>query len=348
MRYGIRPQGVAERLALWLGLAPIPVLDLVIPLVQVRALMAGLELGVVEALREQPATASEVAERCGLDPETTRLLLKVLASSRYVRQQRDAFSLTRLARATLLRDARSGLSAYAAHNYAQWRWLEGLEQTLQRGAGVDFHAQLVEGDPAWTAYQRAMLELARPVAKTLVRVLPVPPGASTLLDLGGGHGALGAALCRAHPPLRSTVIDLPSALPEARRLAEAEGLTDVVSHRAGDLSCCELRGPADVVLLSNVLHHFQPAIREALLARVVNALSPSGTVAIWETEAPDARGAPELARDAIALLFRVTSSAPAMSEAELLAMLARSGFVHARVVRPAVTRGRLLVHARKP
>lgn len=347
MRYGILPRGVAERLALWLGLAPIPVLDLLVPLVQVRALMAGVKLGVVEALGARASSTADVAALCQLDPETTRLLLRVLASSRYVRRDGDTFSLTRLGRATLLRDAPHGLTAYAEHHYAQWGFLEGLETTLQRGAGVDFHTQLSDSSPAWSGYQRAMFELARPDGKTLARHVPVPRGARALLDLGGGHGALGAALCRAHPPLRSIVIDLPAALPEARRLARAERLDDVVSHRPGDLTSCELE-PADVILLANVLHHFSRAARLSLLQRVFGALSTGGTVAIWEIEAPAERDAPELARDSVALLFRVTSSAPALSQAELAALLALTGFRSVRVVRPASARGRLLLHARKP
>lgn len=317
------------------------------PLIQARALMSAVTLGVFEALREQPRTAADVAEACGLDAETTRLLLKVLASSRYVRQKRDHFALTRLTRATLLQGAARELGGYVQHHYAQWRYLEGMEQALRSGAGIDIHTGLPATEGAWAAYQRAMLELARPVAKTLVRLVPVPRGARTLLDLGGGHGALGAALCRAHPPLTSTVIDLPGALPEARRLAQAEGLTDVVSHRAGDLASGELGGPADVVLLSNVLHHLGCAEREALLGRIFGALARGGTLAIWETEAPEPGGAPELARDALALFFRVTSSATCLSPAELESMLERTGFRDVRVVRPPLAYGRLLVHARK-
>jgi 2-polyprenyl-3-methyl-5-hydroxy-6-metoxy-1,4-benzoquinol methylase len=347
VRYGIRPDSLGEHLALALQLAPIPVLDLLLPLVQVRALMAAAKLGVFEALREGSRGARDVAEARGLDPESTELLLRVLASSRYVRRRRGVYALTRLARATLLRGAPSELLGYAEHNFAQWRWLESLEATLEGGAGVDFHGRLPADDAAWGAYQRAMLELSRPVARELVRAVPVQVGARVLLDLGGGHGALGAALCRAHPPLRSTVIDLPAALPDCIRLKEAEGWGDVVEHRAGDLAPCELGGPADVVLLSNVLHHFTSEARGSLLSRVFRALGPDGTIAIWETEAAEAGASPELARDAIALFFRVTSSAPALSETELLESLARAGFREARVVRPPLLRGRILVHARR-
>jgi len=348
MRYELRPSGLAERVALWLGLAPLPVLDVLLPLLQVRALMAAVRLGVIDAMSEGSQSVSEIAARCALDRPTLELLLRVLASSRYVRHQRGRFGLTRLGQATLLTHAPQPLRGYVEHNYAQWSWIERLERTLQHGTGVDFHNTLAGGDEASVFYQRAMLELARPVAKILVARVPVPPNARQLIDLGGAHGLLGSALCRAHPPLRSTVIDLPAALPEARRLAQAEGISDVVSHVAGDVAHCELPGSVDIVLISNLLHHLQPSSREQLLARSFRALVPGGTLAIWETEAPAADSAPELARDALALFFRITSSTSAAHANELKSSLAEAGFQHIRLVRPPSARGRLLLHARRP
>ena len=54
----------------------------------------------------------------------------------------------------------------------------------------------------------------------LARHVPVRKGATRLLDLAGSHGLMGATLCRKHPPMRSTVIDLPAAIEHARRLAD--------------------------------------------------------------------------------------------------------------------------------
>ena len=80
-----------------------------------------------------------------------------------------------------------------------------------------------------------MLETARFDAPVLARHVPVREGATRLLDLGGSHGLMGATLCRKHPPMRSTVLDLAAAIEHARALAAREGIADVVEHRAGDL-----------------------------------------------------------------------------------------------------------------
>ncbi|HYP89783.1 MAG TPA: methyltransferase, partial [Polyangiaceae bacterium] len=210
-----------------------------------------------------------------------------------------------------------------------------------------FHQQLGNDGETWAAYQRAMLELARLDASSVARRVPVRRGARRLIDLGGGHGLFGAAICRAHPPLQSTVFELPGALPEARRLAEMEGLAPWVTHRAADLSTCDFEAGVDVALLCNVLHHFEREARASLLERVFAALSPGATIAIWEPEAPAPGAPPELAGDAVALYFRVTSSAPPVSAAALCEELKRAGFVASKVHRPLRARGRMLLHARK-
>lgn len=46
----------------------------------------------------------------------------------------------------------------------------------------------------------------------------------TLVDVGGGHGALLAAIGKANPKLRGTVYDQPHVAPGARRRFEQEGL----------------------------------------------------------------------------------------------------------------------------
>jgi hypothetical protein len=348
MRYAVQPRGAAERLALWLGLAPLPVIDVLVPLLQVRCIMAAVKLGVFEALRAEARTTAELAGALRLDREVLELLLRVLASSRYLKARGGCYGLTRLARATLVRGSARELCSYVELNYEQWRMIEGLETALQSGRGADFHAQLPASSQTWRLYQRAMLELARPVADVLARHVPVPAGAARLLDLGGGHGLFGAALCRAHPPLTSTVIELEPALPEAERLARAEGIADLVSHRAGDVTECRLEPSTDVVLLCNLLHHLTRDAQAGLLGRVLTSLAPGGTIAIWEPEAQARGSAPELAGDAIGLYFRLTSSAPALDAPGLSATLSRLGFERLELLRPLAARGWFLLHARKP
>ena len=75
--------------------------------------------------------------------------------------------------------------------------------------------------------------------------------------------------------MKATVIDLPSAIPHARELAAREGITDLVEHREGDVTRDDLGTGWDVVLLSNILHHFQPPKIAEILARRCTGRRPT-------------------------------------------------------------------------
>jgi 2-polyprenyl-3-methyl-5-hydroxy-6-metoxy-1,4-benzoquinol methylase len=237
------------------------------------------------------------------------------------------------------------LTGFVQWNYTQWEFAEHLETLLRTGQGIAFHSTL--NDPeAWGYYQKGMLESARFDAPVLARHVPVRKGATRLLDVGGSHGLMGATLCRKHPPMRAMVLDLPAAIPHARMLAKEEGIADIVEHRSGDLMVDEFGEGWDVVLLSNILHHFQPDRIASILARAHAALVDDGTVAIWEIERPRREARPSEG-DGVALFFRLTSTAAAYSGDEYVEWLRAAGFTRQRIVRPRLSPGYVLVHARK-
>ncbi|HYK89887.1 MAG TPA: methyltransferase, partial [Acidobacteriota bacterium] len=197
------------------------------------------------------------------------------------------------------------------------------------GKGLDIHHSITDPQ-AWTTYQYAMLELARTAAPIVARLVPVPSGAKCLLDLGGGHGLFGATICRRHPPLRSIVLDLPSALEPARQLARKVGIDDIVEYRAANLLEDSLGQGADVVLLSNIVHHFSPEQNADLLIRVYSAMNPGGTVAIWDSERRPPNARAEVASDAASLYFRLTSTSQVTTAKEYETWLRNAGFLQVR------------------
>src|SRR5262245_5966831 len=343
MNFGVIPETILERVALWQRLLPIPILDLVFGSLKVRIIMAGVRLGVFEALRDQSRTAAELANALHLDQCALELLLRSLTHVQYLKEAKARYGLSPLARRTMIAGASEGLTSYVRWHETQWLLLEQLETLVRTGRGVDFH-QTLRDRQAWRHYQRAMFEVARFDSATLARLVPIPAGATRLIDLGGGHGLLGAAICRRHPPMRSTVIDLPQALEHSRALAREAGYSDLVDHRAGDLLYDPLED-SDAALLANIFHHFRPTDVTALLARVRAVLRPGGIVAIWELEGPRADRKADHC-DLVALFFHLTSTSGAYHGAQYALWLAAAGFSAVRVLRPRSSPGRVLVLAR--
>ncbi|HKP14390.1 MAG TPA: methyltransferase, partial [Blastocatellia bacterium] len=343
---GVIPSNLVERLALWMGKVPVPMLDALFSILKARTLMAAVRFGVFEALRDGPLTAMEVAERCRLDAECTELLLRVLVITDYLEYRGGQFVLSELSRKTMIAGAEHELFGYLMWNYSQWEMMGQLEDLLRTGRGIDFHETLTDPE-AWADYQRAMMEVARFSAPMVADRVPVKAGARHLLDIAGSHGLFGAAICRKHPPMTSTVLDLPAAIESARELARAEKIDDVVEHRAGDILVADYGKDNDVALLSNILHHFDEETNVQTLRRAFDSLTARGTVAIWEIEAPEKDAKPAHG-DGAALYFRLTSTARCYHGSEYSRWLERVGFTDVRATRPALSPGSVLVVGRRP
>jgi hypothetical protein len=346
MRYGTIPKGLKENLAAILGVVPYPMLDVLVAPIQARALIAAERASVFRMLSDGPATAADAAGRLNLDESCLELVLRLLASMGYVKRRRGLWSLTKLGLKHFGPAASSPFGNFVAFGAPQWEWISRLDEVLKHGRGVEIHQSLQGSD--WGLYQRAMAEGARDFADFVAKNLPVRRGARLCLDVAGSHGLVGASVCRAHPGLKSIVLERAQAIPEARRLAEQAGISDVVSFREADLLTDDYGEGGDVVILANILHHFSPEVNLQILGRARRALVSGGTIGIFDIEAPDPASPPEAAGDAAALFFRITSNSACFSGADYVAWLNRAGFSGARVVRSALLPSRLLVVGKAP
>jgi len=331
MRYGIIPARFAERIALWSGRVPIAIVDSATPLLQTRSLMAAVRLGIVDAIGTDEVSAAQIAQSRSLDADAVDMLLRVLVSAGYVSmahrssEKSALYRLTSLGRRSLLPGSPAEARSYVMWNFVQWDLIENLEEMVRTGRGIDFH-QTLEGEQVWQWYQDAMLDVARLFAPIVAKLMPIRTEARQLLDIGGSHGLIGAAICRKHPPMRSIVFDLPIAIEQARKAARRAGVDDVVEHRAGNALTDDLPVDIDAVLLANIIHHFtkQDAIRVLQKARAV--MKSGGTIAIWDYDRPASHAPPELAADTSALYFRLTSTSQVVPGDEYAAWLRAADF----------------------
>lgn len=352
MRYGLIPTRFVERVAFWFGRVPVGVADALLPLVQTRSLMAAVQLGIADAIGTGQMSAVEVARSCNLDAAAVDMLLRVLAASGYVATSRGSaetpalYRLSSLGRRTLLPGSPLQARGYLAWNFVQWNLIESLEELMRTGRGLDLHERL-DGNQKWRCYQQAMLDLSRVAAPILARLVPVNSGAKYLLDVGGGHGLLGAAICRRHMPMRSIALDLAAAIEQARDIAQTERFGDIVEHRVGNVLTDALPADMDVVLLSNIIHHFTKDDAIRVLQKARKSLKDGGTLAVWDFDRPSAYASPELAADACALYFRLTSTSQVVCGEDYAAWLREAGFERVRVKRPLMAPVQVLVLATK-
>ena len=257
-----------------------------------RAAIAGVRLGVFDALDEGPATAAEVAQRLGTDKRSTGSLLEALTSLHYLRRRGDRYANAPTARKWLTKEhAPDFVEATRFLEMAALDLWGDLEQAVRSGRPVRPFYEWLEADASRSAaFQVWTRWIAGAVAPEIVRRVPLPGGARRLIDVGGGHGRYAAAYCRARAGLSAVIFDLPTALRSAEDLLGEPDLNGRIHLQPGDFLADDLGAGFDVALLINIVHGLTEDENRRLIGRVAEALNPAGTILIVEQFAGRAPG----------------------------------------------------------
>ncbi len=108
----------------------------------------------------------------------------------------------------------------------------------------------------------------------------------TIVDVGGGTGAMLACLLRRHPEVRGTLVDFPGTVARAAEVIGAAGVADRVRF-SGQSFFDALPAGADVYLLKSVLNDWPDEQTVAILRRCAEAARPAGTVIVLGGASPD-------------------------------------------------------------
>lgn len=115
----------------------------------------------------------------------------------------------------------------------------------------------------------------------------------TVVDVGGGAGALLAEILRARPGVRGTLVDLPRTVDRSGEAFQAAGVGDRVTT-SGQSFFDPLPGGGDLYILKNVLSDWADPEATAILKRCAEAARPSGRVVVFTGAGPGEDASPEL------------------------------------------------------
>jgi SAM-dependent methyltransferase len=347
MKLTVAAENPIERLLLALGVAPVTLLDTHMSFMRARAIMVGTKIGVFDAVAAAPSTAAEVAARCQTAPQATEKLLNALTGSDYLRFSGGRYSLTPAARRWLTSDSPTSLRDKVLFEFVEWSLVEHFEEYVRTGRPLDMHSRL--SGEQWAPYQRGMRALAGLAAPEIARRTPVPPGATTMLDIGGSHGYVSVTMCRKYPQLRATVLDLPAAVAQAAPILAKENMGDRVVHRAGDALADDLGTSVwDVVLVSQLVHHFDEPTNRQLAQRIARALRPGGHFVILEEIRPSSPNDAGQIGALLDLYFALTSQSGTWSIEQMSGWQRDAGLVPLKVVHLRTAPGAAEIVARKP
>ena len=311
-----------------------------------RSLDLVARLGIADLLAGGPLLAGELAAKTDTDAAALRRVLRLLASSGVFEETGDgAFGLTELG--TLLRSDVPGSSRAQIQIFAgvgiqdSWRELEYCVRTGQPAFRKDSpDADAFSGmDPEATRlFDEAMATFA-PAASAAMAAAYDFSQFGTVMDVGGGNGAILIGLLGANPGLRGIVFEREGAVSRAQERIAAEGLDARCSAVAGDFfdsvpSVPSAPGGADAILLKHVIHDWEDEQAIQILSNCRRSMKPAARLLIAEGVYParidgslESRGA---AANDVNML--VVSGGRQRSEAEFRALYHASGFELTRIV----------------
>lgn len=269
--------------------ASLRLLDLVMGSWRAGVIGAFAELGVADAFRADALTPAQLAYRLGLERDTAdRFCGAAQAVGLLAGGQDDTLVLTDLGQA-LATDAVDSMRNFArwsgsTADRATWSHLPTAVRTGRspfaavHGTGVwDFFDS--HPDTA-VVFDGAMTELSRHVIRPVVEAVDFSRFTS-VTDVGGGRGALLAAVLAANPHLRGVLFDQPDVVARAPRVLQEAGVADRVTIAPGSFFDGVPAG-SDLYLISNVLHDWDDAHTRAILCGIATAMRPGDHIAVVE------------------------------------------------------------------
>jgi SAM-dependent methyltransferase len=297
-----------------------------------RSVSAAATLKIADQIDpERPRAVEEIAAATGTHaPSLYRLLRGLAGAGIFAEDSPGRFRHTPTS--LLLRSEVPGTmrasfeSVLGGAHYRAWG---AIEQALHNGKTA---FDQVHGEDVWAYFARNPHE-QRTFDRTMTdwSELFNPPIAKaydfstigTLMDVGGGHGALLRSILKAHPRVRGILFDQPHVADAARPYVAADGLADRCQVVGGSFFESVPAG-ADACLMKFILHDWTDELSTKILRNVHRALPAGGRLLVVDSVVKPGN-APDLAKLMDLNMLAMTGGRE-RTEAEFSWLFAGAGF----------------------
>lgn len=258
---------------------------------QLIAVAAKLRLA--DHLKGTSKTAEQLAEIVHTNSRVLYRLLRALTSLGIFEEQRNGeFSLTPLA-GLLLEDSPGSLRRLAILYGEEWLWraYAGLLYSVESGRpafdhvhGKSLYEYLQQHPEASTTFNEAMTGYSDTESEAIISGYDFSM-ARTVIDVGGGQGALLSALVRRNPHLSGIVYDLSAVIEKIAddTIRSAKGLK--ISYVPGNFFI-DVPGNGDIYILKSVLHNWDDASCIQILRNCRKAIDGDSRLLVLERLIP--------------------------------------------------------------
>ena len=259
-----------------------------------QIIYAAAKLGIADLLKDGPQDASAMASVIGVHPRALYRLLRALASLGFFAETIDGrFQLTAFAQ-TLRSDVPGSLRGLALLFGDEWLW---------RAYGMTLHSvttglpafDLVHGQALFEYLQRhpeaastfdqAMTANSEQESTAVLAAYDFSD-AVNLVDVGGGQGALLAAILKAYPQAYGVLFDQGSVIDRARNVMDYAGVADRCAMTPGNFFEAVPEG-GDIYVLKSILHDWDDRQSITILKKCLEVMKRGSRLLVIERVVPE-------------------------------------------------------------
>jgi hypothetical protein len=294
------------------------------------------QLGVADLLASGPRSIVDLCAVTGVDAQSLYRVLRALASRGLFREDDGKrFSLTPLAE-PLRQDAPHSIRPQAlwSGSEAYRRTWSDLAYSVRTGRpafdhvyGKPFFDYLAE-DPAFAKIFNDVMTSDSSDEGASIAAAHDFSGYRRIVDVGGGHGALLAAIVDRYPGPLGLLFDLPDVVDTARGAIDRHIAAGRVEKVAGDFSEA-VPDAGDAYLLKWIVHDWDDEAAIRILTNCRTAMAPAGKVLLVEVVIPQGTAGSDATRlDTTMLVF---TGSRERTEGEYRELLHRAGLTLVKI-----------------
>jgi hypothetical protein len=302
-----------------------------------QAVGTAARLGVPDQLAHRPRKSSEVAAAVGADAQALFRLMRMLASiGVFTMDQQERFGLTPLGD-TLRSSVPGSVRNFAVAETAPGHWqpwgkmyeaIKTGEPMCKSALGMELWDWYSKNPEEGEYFNGAMGDLSAAVAAEVIRIYDFA-AFQKVVDVGGAHVILLAAILKANPTMRGILFDLPHVTATAGESLKTQGIGDRCEVVTGDFFESVPPG-ADVHVLKQIVHDWSDKECTTILRNCHQALKPNGKILLVEMVIPP-DNSPGMAQ-AMDLNMLVLLTGRERTELEYRELLSTAGFNIERVM----------------
>ncbi|KAA9166502.1 methyltransferase [Amycolatopsis acidicola] len=253
-----------------------------------RILHSAVEIGLFEAVQDEPAGPAEICSALGLNPRLVRDFLDALVVFGLLDKDNGRYASSEVAKKFLV----PGGSGYVGGririggelHYRTWLSLTDALRDGQPKADIEADAKAYErlyADPERTRVFLAHMEASNAIVAPQLDECLDWAKYESFVDVGGSRGQVAGILAQTHSHLHGAVFDFPLVRPYFDELMDRFGTTGRVTFHPGDFFTDPIPA-ADVYIIGHVLHDWPVPRRREIIKRVFEAARPGSLLVVYD------------------------------------------------------------------